>query len=124
VVAADGTVYFGSDDGCLYAVTSDGRQKWVYPTSHPIRKSPALGSDGLVYFTSEDWYLRAVDTSGALVWDYVLALYTGSPAIAPDGVVWLTTGEGLVGITCQGQLADAPWPMYRHDLRHTACAVR
>ena len=31
-VGSDGTIYFGSNSGILYAVNRDGTQKWAYQT--------------------------------------------------------------------------------------------
>ena len=40
---ADGTIYFGSSDNKLYAITSSGLLKWSYRTGGPISySSPAL----------------------------------------------------------------------------------
>ena len=55
-VGRDGTVYFGSDDGIFYAVTTDGRQCWTLDVgararmSGEIDTSPALGPDGTLFF--------------------------------------------------------------------------
>src|SRR5208337_243194 len=51
-IGSDGTVYIGSNDGKLYAVSNNGTSastKWTYATGGPITSSPAIGSDGTVY---------------------------------------------------------------------------
>jgi outer membrane protein assembly factor BamB len=65
----NGTVYFGSDDGKLYAVgAQDGQPKWEFATEGIVRSRPALAS-GLVYIASDDGYLYALDAqSGEHVW--------------------------------------------------------
>ena len=41
-VARDGIVYFGSDDGNLYAVdAANGRQAWQFTTAGPVASTPA-----------------------------------------------------------------------------------
>lgn len=61
VVDKDGTVYFGSVDGKMYAVNKDGKLVWKYQTGGKITEaSPAFGSDGVLYFTSMDGYLYAI----------------------------------------------------------------
>lgn len=59
-IGTDGTVYFGSWDGSVYAVYSDGRLRWSYPTGSAINSSPALALDGTVYVGSLDGHLYAI----------------------------------------------------------------
>ena len=47
-LGADGTVYVGSYDGRLYAVTAGGALKWSYLTDGMVSSSPTLGADGTV----------------------------------------------------------------------------
>jgi outer membrane protein assembly factor BamB len=61
-IGSDGTVYFGSDDGRLYAINGQsGVKLWEFKTegklspsstgiSSTVQSSPAIGSDGTVYF--------------------------------------------------------------------------
>jgi outer membrane protein assembly factor BamB len=61
---SNGTVYFGSDDGNLYAVDSQkGDLKWKFPSQGIIRSRPSIFG-GLVYFASDDGNLYAVDAQG------------------------------------------------------------
>jgi outer membrane protein assembly factor BamB len=61
VVDNEGSVYFGSVDGKMYAVNKDGKLLWEYQTDGRITEaSPAFGSDGTLYFTSMDGYLYAI----------------------------------------------------------------
>jgi len=63
------TLYFGSDDGSVYAVdAAGGRQKWRFVTRGPVPATPAV-SGGLVYFPSYDGMIYAVDArTGKLRW--------------------------------------------------------
>jgi outer membrane protein assembly factor BamB len=60
-VAADGTIYFGADDGTFYALNHDGTLKWSYHVGGKCRSSPTIGQDGRVYFASPDGYLYAFE---------------------------------------------------------------
>jgi len=43
-----------------------------------------------------------------------------SPAIGSDGTIYVGSGDGhLYAIQGTGGLASTPWPMFRHDLRHS-----
>ena len=58
-IAPDGTVYVGSDDSKVYAISMDGNLKWLYATGGKVTSSPAIGSDGTVYVGSHDDKLYA-----------------------------------------------------------------
>ena len=61
LVDKEGTVYIGSVDGKMYAVSRDGKLLWDYQTGGKITEAaPALDSGGVLYFTSEDGYLYAI----------------------------------------------------------------
>ena len=58
---ADGVVYFGSQDGHLYAVDiATGQERWRFRTESLVFSSPAV-ADGVVYFGSRDGHLYAVE---------------------------------------------------------------
>jgi outer membrane protein assembly factor BamB len=89
-VAADGSVYFGSDDGWLYAVTDGGNLLWSYETGDRIWSSPALAADGTVYVGSMDGCVYAIDPTGALKWSYKTdGMVSSSPALATDGTAYV-----------------------------------
>ncbi|MBI5538072.1 MAG: PQQ-like beta-propeller repeat protein [Deltaproteobacteria bacterium] len=60
-VAADGTVYAGSQDNRLYAVQPDGQVKWALDLGSDVDCAPAVGDDGTVYVGVDDNALVAVD---------------------------------------------------------------
>ncbi len=58
-VSADGTVFFGSADGNLYAV-KDGKKVWANRIGAAVNSSPAIGADGTIYVMADDGFLYAV----------------------------------------------------------------
>ena len=49
-IAADGAIYFSSQDGKVYALDSqDGTKKWEKDTEDKELSAPAIGVDGTVY---------------------------------------------------------------------------
>ncbi len=104
-VGDDGTIYVGAYDGMLYAVNPDGSQKWTYKAGEGLDSSPAIGSDGTVYITS--WGIPEIDIPEEL---------EGMPGFED------TEGEfgklHAINSSSKG-LADSPWPMFRHDAKHT-----
>lgn len=61
-LGSDGTVYVGSSDSSLYALSADGALKWKFPTGGAV-SSPVLGSDGTLYVGSWDHYVYALEAS-------------------------------------------------------------
>ena len=68
---SNGVLFFGSDDGWVYAVDAQsGRQRWRFRTGGPVPASPAVAG-GIVYVGSYDGKFYALDeTSGELVWKF------------------------------------------------------
>jgi outer membrane protein assembly factor BamB len=68
---ADGDVYFGSDDGKLYALEAkSGKALWQFKTGGPVFGSPAVEGDA-VYVLSDDGFLYKLDrTSGRTRWRF------------------------------------------------------
>jgi len=67
----DGTVYFGSGDGYIYALdAAGGLQKWKVQTGDVIHSSPAI-ANGVLYVGSWDTYFYAIETaSGKEKWRF------------------------------------------------------
>ena len=65
VIGSDGAIYFGSDDGHLYALNPNGTLRFKYPaTGSPIgavRSKPAIGPDGIIYFGANDGKFYAIN---------------------------------------------------------------
>lgn len=122
-IGEDGTIYVGSFDNYLYAVQQDGTLRWRFATDGEIYSSPAVGADGTIYFGSYDHKIYAVNPDGTLKWEYSTGdtIYS-SPAIGADGTVYIGSNDGKLYALegSSGGLAESsPWPMFRHDLRHT-----
>jgi outer membrane protein assembly factor BamB len=128
-IGADGTVYFGSGGGGLYAVNgTTGGQRWKFPTG-PIIASPALGTDGTVYVgeweslnVNQRCRVYAVSAlNGAMKWSFngTDEGFRSSPAIGRDGVVYVASERGWLYALAAGsgqekwrtQIEDA-WGLY------------
>jgi len=68
-IAQDGTIYFGSCDGHLYALDPIGMLKWRRYTggSH---FSPTIAEDGTIYVGSHDGLVSALNPNGIFRWGY------------------------------------------------------
>lgn len=102
-VASDGTAYFGTLDGLMYAVDCAGRQKWVFdyreegPEYGPqaFHGSPALDVDGTIYIGDDILvpnYFFAVNPDGSVKWiqryETTYSQIDTSPALARDGRIF------------------------------------
>ncbi len=70
-VLQDGVIYFGSDDGGIYAVEEEtGRQLWRHITNGPVCATPAV-ADGVVFVGSYDGKFYALDAkTGGPKWKF------------------------------------------------------
>ena len=70
-VWSEGVIYFGGDDGNIYAVEAkSGRQLWKRTTDGPAPSTPAV-ADGTVYVGSYDGKLYALNArNGAMRWKF------------------------------------------------------
>ncbi len=103
---ADGIVYAGSQDKCIYAIGAfSGSLIWKYQTDGAIISSPAV-ANGKVYVASEDGFVYCLDAyQGTFIWrtfintnqqftfgDLVLK---SSPAVS-DGMVYIGSLDGCL----------------------------
>ena len=89
-IGSDGTVYIGCMDGKLYAVNSNGTQKWAIQTGYSVESSPLIGADGTVYVSSADHKLYALNPNGTQKWAFQTGgVIYSSPAIGSDGTVYI-----------------------------------
>ncbi len=120
-IGSDGTIYFGSDKNDVFALNPDGSIKWVYPTLDDVDSSPAIASDGTVYVGSDDENLYALNPDGSLKWRYETGGdVDSSPSIWSDGTIYVGSDDkNLYAIYGDRELANSPWPKFRHDLMNT-----
>jgi outer membrane protein assembly factor BamB len=98
------TVYFGSSDGKLYAVSAaTGKLKWSFKTNGLIHTTPAL-HNGKLYIGSWDTYFYAIDAAtGKLSWkfktgvqpDYHVLEGIQASATCSNGMVYFGARDGF-----------------------------
>lgn len=59
-IAADGTIYYGTDKGILMALDGDGALKWGFESRSSIQSAPLITPNGTVIFGANDGNLYAV----------------------------------------------------------------
>src|SRR3989442_2280693 len=88
-IAPDGTIYFGTFTGRLWAVQPDGSRKWIFRAGLEIKSSPAVGGDGTIYFGSRDRKCYALRSDGKKKWEFPTGGWVdSSPALGDDGGIF------------------------------------
>ena len=97
VIGPDGSVYFGANNGFLYALDPEtGDLRWAFPTgfdTFAIYSTPFVDRQGVVYFGAKDGHVYALRAPRkGIVAEVVWSLYIGptietSPSFAPDGTL-------------------------------------
>ena len=99
-IGPDGTIYFGSYDSTVYAVTDAGTEgilKWSYKTGGAVDASPSIGADGTIYIGSRDSTLYAFNPDGSIRWTYKAGGgIESSVTIAGDGTIYFGCFDGKV----------------------------
>jgi outer membrane protein assembly factor BamB len=105
-IGSDGTIYFGSNSGTLYAVNSKGLVLWTYKTGGEILSTPALSVKDMIFFGSWDKYIYALQAStGILIWKYrVSDVVSSSPVIDDSNTIYLGAGNTVYAILDTGIL--------------------
>jgi outer membrane protein assembly factor BamB len=91
-ILADKTVYFGSEDGTVYALNSEtGRPRWTFQAAGPVKSALAL-KNGKLYFGDYAGKVYAVNASdGSLAWEaktqgarfgFASGRFYGNPVVA------------------------------------------
>lgn len=98
-VGSDGTIYFGSTDGQLYAVDPDGSLRWTHATADAVLCSPTIGPDGTIYIGSNDktlYALNPVDGSEEWRFDQANDIIVSAIAVASDGTIYFGANDGTL----------------------------
>jgi uncharacterized repeat protein (TIGR02543 family) len=96
-IAADGSVYVGSNDNMLHAFNADGTNKWTFETGNWVDSTPSIGPDGTIYVGSWDNKIYALNPdNGKKIWEYETNSYImASPAIGADGKIYIGSKDSI-----------------------------
>ncbi|MBI5778559.1 MAG: PQQ-binding-like beta-propeller repeat protein [Planctomycetes bacterium] len=96
-VASDGTIYVGSYDGVLYALSpTSGSTLWTSPLGPGVvHSSVAIASDGTIYAGAGNNLYAINPANGNQYWSYNTGgLVRSSPVIDSDGTVYIGSMNG------------------------------
>ena len=92
----DESIYFGTEDGDLFALDFRGQVRWRFKAKRSITSSP-LVQDGIVYFGSMDSIFYALDAqSGWIIWRYRLSRPTISSPCATESMIFIGSSDGVM----------------------------
>jgi outer membrane protein assembly factor BamB len=101
-VATDGTIYVGASNSNFYAITPDGKMKWLYEAEREVAgiwSTAALGADGnTLYFGANKGGIYALNRAdGSVRWQFNIpgAVYN-SPTLDSQGRLYTGSTIGHV----------------------------
>jgi outer membrane protein assembly factor BamB len=124
-IGTDGTVYIGSGDGKLYAITPDGAKKWEFKMTGGggISSSPAIGVDGNVYVGSSKGIYALDGKTGSKRWEFLwVGSMHSSPAIGVDGTVYVGSNDGRI-FALDGKTGAGKWEFRTGNMVHSSPAI-
>ncbi len=87
------TIYFGSNDGNLYAMNPDGSLKWKRSLGSPVDSSPAIDSKGNVYVGIKGT-LYKISKEGKVIWQFETNDFSdASPSIDGNDNICIAFGD-------------------------------
>ncbi len=123
-IAKDGTIYFGADDGNLYAIDpSDGSQKWTFNTGGVVESTPLIGNDGTIFVGSNSNKFYAINSDGMLKWEYDAgSSILSSPAMGRDGSLYFGTEDGRL-LAVGGKLGEVGFEYSTYEVNENEGSI-
>lgn len=121
VSVEDGTVYVGTDTGYLFAINSNGTDKWykLVDSGSPILYPPVEGPDGTIYVSTLNGKVYAIDpVDGSIMngWPFEAGGVINNPlAVDENGTVYVYffdggSYEGAI-VALDGYTAGEKWTL-------------
>jgi outer membrane protein assembly factor BamB len=113
-ILADGTIAWPGPNGTLDGISPAGKLLWQEKLAGTVL-SPAVGSSGTLYVADSKGDVEAFRASAAGAtrsWKINVGASSfafGSPAIGPNGAIYVTSGRDLIALADHGSRASVTW---------------
>lgn len=107
VIDKDNNIIFGTNDGMLLTIGTDGVMRSSLKIADGLLSSPVIGNEGVIFVCSsgEVNSLYALDPSGELLWkNSNFDEFHFDPVMDADGNIYLTTWYEIAKINREGKL--------------------
>lgn len=98
-LSPDGHLYLCDSAKYIYQVNAvTGSGGYFFQTGHQIDSSPAIDANGNVYVGDDDGNLYEFNLTAITAWKFPTAASSSSPAIGPDGTLFIGSGSNLIAL--------------------------
>lgn len=124
VISSDGTVFaVGNSGDNIYAFSGNGDLLWSDKLGEPfIKATAALGNDDTLFLPGLYGIHIRNSTDGEETTEIPVGKNNfSSPALSQNGILYVGSGDGALyafDTECTGP-AEAPWPLFRGNIRRT-----
>jgi len=97
VLASNGLIYIGTNDGNLVALTNDGTYsvQWTYKIGGSVTSTPVVDSAGVIYVGSSTGNFFAINPDGTRKWQFAAGgAIDSSATVGYDGTVYFGGEDG------------------------------
>lgn len=95
-IGKDGTIYVGTMEGILYAISPNGSTLWTIYLGGSLISSPTIGLNNTIYIGTTSHFLFAVNNTGTLLWKFPGGQFKGTPSISSDGTIYAPSFDGYL----------------------------
>lgn len=106
VIGPSGVIYFGHDDGNVYALKPDGSLRWTYGGAQSPFPAPAfVEPDGTVYVLTGNFHVDELNSDGTLKTRCPTSDEVYAAALGADGTVYAEMGGSYAAIRADCSVA-------------------
>lgn len=125
-IRSDGAIMVADVASNVYALAADGSAMMVWTLGGAVVSTPSLAADGMALVAALDGRVYGLAPNGDINFAAVAgeAVHISSPLIDDQGRFTICATDGRVSMFHgTAPLANSPWPMFQHDIRHSGHAA-